>query len=86
MTRAHIDHQHRDDIIAAAAIRAMLCASRGLAESQACHPPGCEHCAPPMRECQMCGATDPTHRATCEQLHPGVCEWLPADDSEGGVE
>jgi len=45
----------------------------------------CEHCAPPVRECQMCGSTDPAHRVVCEQLHPGVCEWLPADDTEGGA-
>ena len=32
----------REDVIEAAGIRAMLCASRGLSESQACHPPGCE--------------------------------------------
>lgn len=44
MSRAVIDHQHREDILAAAAIRAMLCASRGLSQSQACHPPGLDHC------------------------------------------
>ena len=43
MTRATIDHRHREDILAAAAIRAMLCASRGLSDSQACHPPGADH-------------------------------------------
>lgn len=32
----------REDVIHAAAIRAALCAARGLSESQACHPPGCE--------------------------------------------
>lgn len=32
----------REDVIHAAGIRAMLCAARGLSESQACHPPGCE--------------------------------------------
>lgn len=51
MTRAPIDHQRRDDILAAAAIRAMLCASRGLSQSQACHPPGCEMCSPPISPC-----------------------------------
>lgn len=34
--------QHREDVIHAASIRAMLCAARGLSESQACHPPGCD--------------------------------------------
>jgi hypothetical protein len=76
-------HQARENIIHAAAIRAALCAARGLAESQACHPPGCEHCIPPVRECQMCGATDPAQRAVCEQLRPGVCEWVECD-TEGG--
>lgn len=32
----------REDVIHAAMIRAGMCAARGLAESQACHPPGCE--------------------------------------------
>lgn len=32
----------REDVIHAAGIRAMLCAARGLSESQACYPPGCE--------------------------------------------
>lgn len=51
MSRAHIDHQLRDDIMASAAIRAMLCALRGLSQSQACHPPGCEFCAEPVAPC-----------------------------------
>ncbi len=34
--------QHREDVIHAAMIRAGLCAARGLSESQACHPPGCD--------------------------------------------
>lgn len=32
--------QHRDDVITAAAIRAMVCASRGLAPSTGCLPAG----------------------------------------------
>ena len=32
----------REAILHAAGIRAMLCAARGLSESQACQPPGCE--------------------------------------------
>ena len=41
MSRTESDPQERENIIHAAAIRAALCAARGLAESQACHPPGC---------------------------------------------
>lgn len=37
---------HREDVIHAASIRAMLCAARGLSESQACHPPGCPSILP----------------------------------------
>lgn len=90
-------HQRRDAIIHAAAIRAALYAARSLPPATGCAaamsgPALCTSsspaaqgpvCAPPVRECQMCGATDPAHRAVCEQLHPGVCEWLPADDTEG---
>jgi len=32
----------REDVIHAAMIRSGMCAARGLSESQACHPPGCE--------------------------------------------
>lgn len=40
MTRACVDHQHREDILASAAIRAWFCLQRGLPASQACRPPG----------------------------------------------
>lgn len=53
----------------AASIKAGLCAARGL---------------PPSSGCQVCGATDQAHRSVCEQKNPGVCDWLPADDTEGG--
>ena len=49
---------------------------------KAAHAP-MAHGAPPVRECQMCGAADPAHRAVCEQLHPGVCDWTECD-TEGG--
>ena len=38
--------QHREDVIHSAAIRAALCAARGLSESQGCHPPGCPSLLP----------------------------------------
>lgn len=47
------DIHAREDVIHAAGIRAMLCASRGLSDSQGCHPPGCECGRAPTREDEM---------------------------------
>lgn len=64
--------QHREDVIHAAGIRAMLCAARGLSESQACHPPGCPSLLP-------AGV-----RASFAQA-PALGVFLPvSDDTEGG--
>lgn len=68
--------QHREDVIHAAAIRAALCAARGLSESQACHPPGCETSLLPagVRASFAQGAAG-----------PALGVFLPvSDDTEGG--
>jgi hypothetical protein len=70
-------HRRREDIIHAAAIRAMLCASRGLTPSQACHV-----------GCQVCGVVDASP-ARCEFCAhgvgfalPGWCKKCPAGNRE----
>lgn len=69
MSRAVIDHQVRDDILASAMIRAALCAARGLAESQACHPPGCPgHFVDANNK-----VGTPRLAASCDQSHIPVC-------------
>jgi len=55
----------REHVVKAAEIRAQLCASRGLPDSQACHPPG-------LDECAACGRQRET-AAMCEHL--GVCDF-----------
>jgi len=70
------DLHTREDVIHAAMIRAGLCAARGLSESQACHPPGCETSLLPAG-----------HSAGFAQrpAGPALGAFFPeSDDSEGG--
>ena len=62
-----LQRQHREDVIHAASIRAMLCAARGLSESQACHPHGCP---------QHVDATLAAHdeRGECDDTEGGCCD------------
>ena len=60
---------------ASAGIRAMLCAARGLSESQACHPPGCETSLLPAGSASFAQAP----------AGPALGAFLPvSDDTEGG--
>ncbi len=70
--------QHREDVIHAAMIRSGLCAARGLSESQACHPPGCEpSLLPAGRVAGFAQAPD---------CAPALGYFLPeSDDTEGGA-
>ena len=63
-------HQRREAVIHAAAIRAMLCAARGLTPSQACQV-----------GCPTCGVIDasPARCEQCTGTHSAV-----ESDSEGG--
>lgn len=59
--------QHREDVIHAAGIRAMLCAARGLSESQACHPPGCpQHVEATLAALVVRGECDDTEGGCCD--------------------
>ena len=71
-------HQARENVIHAAAIRAALCAARGLPPSSACRV---QSWNPPPTHCQACGAS-PADAERCE--HFGVCELPGLTDSEGG--
>ena len=71
------DLHTREDVIHAAMIRAGLCAARGLSESQACHPPGCETSLLPAGH-SAGFAQAPTHAPALGAFFPE------SDDSEGG--